>query len=134
MLYHIQEVQRFIFIFSFYRSGKLFKCLQAPLQDLRTWLRPGTPTAYPALRTSSPLDRGISFIDDSSTSSEDEEFPSTPVAEVSLSSANSAPAAARAFSSDSGYAAPGSNRVTFFRRFYEMFAASYRKSCFAEKI
>lgn len=75
-------------------------------------------------RTSSPLaDREISFIDDSSvdsspggsnassssttssnSASDDEAYPSTLVAEISLSSANSsAPATARAFSSDSGF-------------------------------
>ncbi|XP_012287406.1 uncharacterized protein LOC105703526 [Orussus abietinus] len=93
-------------------DGKLFKCLQAPLQDFRTWLRPSTPAALPPLRTSSPLDRGISFIDDSSSSSEDEAFPSTPVAEVSLSSANSssAPPTARAFSSDSGFSSETGDR------------------------
>lgn len=86
-------------------DGKLFKCLQAPLQDLRTWLRPNPPAALPPpLRTSSPMDRVISFIDDSSSGSEDEAFPNTPVAEVSLSSTNStAPPSARAFSSDSGF-------------------------------
>lgn len=108
-------------------DGNLFKCLQAPLQDLRTWLRPSTTSATPmsrGQRTSSPLaDREISFIDDSSvdsspggsnassssttssnSASDDEAYPSTPVAEISLSSANSsAPATARAFSSDSGF-------------------------------
>lgn len=114
-------------------DGNLFKCLQAPLQDLRTWLRPSaTPTSTSSTststsrvqRTSSPLaDREISFIDDSSvdssavgsnrssssttssnSTSDDEAYPSTPVAEISLSSANSsAPATARAFSSDSGF-------------------------------
>ncbi|XP_015609235.1 uncharacterized protein LOC107274520 isoform X2 [Cephus cinctus] len=92
-------------------DGKLFKCLQAPLQDLRTWLRPSTPAALPPLRTSSPLEHGISYIDDSSSSSEDEAFPSTPVAEVSLSSANSsAPPTARAFSSDSGFSSETGDR------------------------
>ncbi|XP_060832954.1 myosin-7B-like isoform X3 [Bombus pascuorum] len=108
-------------------DGNLFKCLQAPLQDLRTWLRPSTTSATSmshGQRTSSPLaDREISFIDDSSvdsspggsnassssttssnSASDDEAYPSTPVAEISLSSANSsAPATARAFSSDSGF-------------------------------
>ncbi|XP_031828332.1 uncharacterized protein LOC116425155 isoform X2 [Nomia melanderi] len=108
-------------------DGNLFKCLQAPLQDLRTWLRPSaTPTTSTSRgqRTNSPLaDREISFIDDSSvdssavgsnrssssttssnSASDDEAYPSTPVAEISLSSANSsAPATARAFSSDSGF-------------------------------
>ena len=108
-------------------SGNLFKCLQAPLQDLRTWLRPSATSATPTSRrqrTSSPLaDQEISFIDDSSvdssaggsngsnssttssnSASDDEAYPSTPVAEISLSSANSsAPATARAFSSDSGF-------------------------------
>lgn len=95
-----------IYINFFLFSGKLFRCLQAPLQDLRTWLRPNPSTAsaaLPPLRTSSPMDRGISFIDDSSSISEDEAYPSTPVADVSLSSTNSGPPpAARAFSSDSG--------------------------------
>ncbi|XP_043509250.1 cingulin-like, partial [Frieseomelitta varia] len=108
-------------------DGNLFKCLQAPLQDLRTWLRPSATSATPTSRrqrTSSPLaDQEISFIDDSSvdssaggsngsnssttssnSASDDEAYPSTPVAEISLSSANSsAPATARAFSSDSGF-------------------------------
>ncbi|CAK9829364.1 hypothetical protein ANTRET_LOCUS6717 [Anthophora retusa] len=108
-------------------DGNVFKCLQAPLQDLRTWLRPSTTSTTPPTRgqrTSSPLaDREISFIDDSSvdssaggsnvssssttssnSASDDEAYPSTPVAEISLSSANSsAPATTRAFSSDSGF-------------------------------
>ncbi|KOC61574.1 hypothetical protein WH47_05178 [Habropoda laboriosa] len=108
-------------------DGNVFKCLQAPLQDLRTWLRPSTTSAAPPTRgqrTNSPLaDREISFIDDSSvdssaggsnvssssttssnSASDDEAYPSTPVAEISLSSANSnAPATTRAFSSDSGF-------------------------------
>ncbi|XP_076171158.1 uncharacterized protein LOC143148578 isoform X2 [Ptiloglossa arizonensis] len=54
-------------------DGNLFKCLQAPLQDLRTWLRPNATPATSssrAQRTSSPLaDREISFIDDSSVDS-----------------------------------------------------------------
>ncbi|XP_015127235.1 uncharacterized protein LOC107048540 isoform X1 [Diachasma alloeum] len=91
----------------YHDDGKLFKCLQAPLQDLRTWLRPGplpSASSSSGLRTSSPMDRGISYIDDSSSSSEDEEFADTPMAEVSLSSTNSGvPPASRAFSSDSGY-------------------------------
>lgn len=88
-------------------SGKLFKCLQAPLQDLRTWLRPSTPAAaLPPLRTSSPLDQNnISFIDDDSDeSSEDEVYSNAPANEVSLSSTvSSAQPTTRAFSSDSGY-------------------------------
>nr|XP_012153005.1 PREDICTED: uncharacterized protein LOC100874912 isoform X3 [Megachile rotundata] len=107
-------------------DGNLFKCLQAPLQDLRTWLRPSATSTTPTSRgqrTNSPLaDREISFIDDSSvdssaggsnvsnsstssnSASDDEAYPSTPVAEISLSSANSsAPPTARAFSSDSGF-------------------------------
>ncbi|XP_053971178.1 uncharacterized protein LOC128872470 isoform X1 [Hylaeus volcanicus] len=108
-------------------DGNIFKCLQAPLQDLRTWLRPSATPATSstrAQRTNSPLaDREISFIDDSSvdssaggsngssssttssnSASDDEAYPSTPVAEISLSSANSsAPPTARAFSSDSGF-------------------------------
>ncbi|XP_029043976.1 uncharacterized protein LOC114876543 isoform X1 [Osmia bicornis bicornis] len=107
-------------------DGNLFKCLQVPLQDLRTWLRPNATSTTPTSRgqrTNSPLaDREISFIDDSSvdssaggsnvsnsstssnSASDDEAYPSTPVAEISLSSANSsAPPTARAFSSDSGF-------------------------------
>ncbi|XP_043248802.1 uncharacterized protein LOC122395370 isoform X1 [Colletes gigas] len=108
-------------------DGNLFKCLQAPLQDLRTWLRPAATPATSssrAQRTNSPLaDREISYIDESSvdssaggsngsststtssnSASDDEAYPSTPVAEISLSSANSsAPPTARAFSSDSGF-------------------------------
>lgn len=111
-----------------YFSGNLFKCLQAPLQDLRTWLRPNTASTTSASRPqrpNSPLaEREISFIDDSSvdssavgsngsrnstssssnSGSDDEAYPSTPVAEISLSSTNSsAPPTARAFSSDSGF-------------------------------
>lgn len=109
-------------------DGNLFKCLQAPLQDLRTWLRPNTASTTSASRPqrpNSPLaEREISFIDDSSvdssavgsngsrnstssssnSGSDDEAYPSTPVAEISLSSTNSsAPPTARAFSSDSGF-------------------------------
>ncbi|XP_014613878.1 PREDICTED: uncharacterized protein LOC106792176 [Polistes canadensis] len=124
-------------------DGNLFKCLQAPLQDLRTWLRPSaTCTAGSACtgggssrtpRTSSPLaEREIAYIDDSSvdssggvstngstemttsssttsnsssnSASDDEAYPSTLVAEMSLSSANSnVPPNNRAFSSDSGF-------------------------------
>ncbi|KAG6799661.1 hypothetical protein HZU73_05042 [Apis mellifera caucasica] len=107
-------------------DGNLFKCLQAPLQDLRTWLRPSTSatTTSRGQRTISVLaDQEIGFIDDSSvdssaggsngsnssttssnSASDDEAYPSTPVAEISLSSANSSvPATARAFSSDSGF-------------------------------
>ncbi|KAI4493257.1 hypothetical protein M0802_009545 [Mischocyttarus mexicanus] len=141
-------------------DGNLFKCLQAPLQDLRTWLRPSaTCTTGPGCttssgsgsgtggsssgggggsssrtaRTSSPLvEREITYIDDSSvdssgggstngstesttssstssnsssnSASDDEAYPSTLVAEMSLSSANSnVPPTNRAFSSDSGF-------------------------------
>lgn len=113
-------------VFFLIYSGNLFKCLQVPLQDLRTWLRPNATSTTPTSRgqrTNSPLaDREISFIDDSSvdssaggsnvsnsstssnSASDDEAYPSTPVAEISLSSANSsAPPTARAFSSDSGF-------------------------------
>ncbi|XP_003425083.2 uncharacterized protein LOC100680036 isoform X2 [Nasonia vitripennis] len=92
-------------------DGKLFKCLQAPIQDLRTWLRPSTPAALPPLRTSSPLERGISYIDDSGTSSEDEAYSNTQAAEVSLSSTvSSAPPTTRAFSSDSGFSSETGDR------------------------
>ncbi|XP_031787373.1 uncharacterized protein LOC100680036 isoform X1 [Nasonia vitripennis] len=94
-----------------FRPGKLFKCLQAPIQDLRTWLRPSTPAALPPLRTSSPLERGISYIDDSGTSSEDEAYSNTQAAEVSLSSTvSSAPPTTRAFSSDSGFSSETGDR------------------------
>ncbi|XP_014219013.1 uncharacterized protein LOC106647223 [Copidosoma floridanum] len=102
----------------FREDGKLFKCLQAPLQDLRTWLRPGTPTstgALPPLRASSPLEpsSAISYIDDSATSSEDEAY-LAPAAEASLSSnASSAQPNAtttRAFSSDSGFSSETGDR------------------------
>lgn len=51
------------------------------------------------------MDRAISYIDDPSSSSEDEEFVDMPMAEESLSSTNSGvqPTSSRAFSSDSGY-------------------------------
>nr|XP_050853816.1 myosin-2 heavy chain-like isoform X2 [Vespula vulgaris] len=123
-------------------DGNLFKCLQAPLQDLRTWLRPNTTTtAGPSRtpRTSSPLaEREIAYIDDSSvdssgggstngssdsttssttsnsssnSASDDEAYPSTLVAAMSLSSANSnVPPTNRAFSSDSGGQFLGSPR------------------------
>ncbi|CAB0035243.1 unnamed protein product [Trichogramma brassicae] len=109
----------------FREDGKLFKCLQAPLQDLRTWLRPSSPSstigivgaASPAssdaLRTSSPLDRGMSFIDDEATSISDDEVYSNEVVnnEASLSSTvSSAPPAVRAFSSDSGFSSETGDR------------------------
>lgn len=95
-------------IFYFIFSGKLFKCFQVPLHDIRTWLRPDDlplASSTSGLRTSSPMERGISYIDDPSSSSEDEEFNDLPIAEVSLSSTNSGvpPTSSRAFSSDSGY-------------------------------
>ncbi|KAF7394645.1 hypothetical protein HZH66_007819 [Vespula vulgaris] len=123
-------------------DGNLFKCLQAPLQDLRTWLRPNTTTtAGPSRtpRTSSPLaEREIAYIDDSSvdssgggstngssdsttssttsnsssnSASDDEAYPSTLVAAMSLSSANSnVPPTNRAFSSDSGFSSEVGDR------------------------
>ncbi|XP_058793294.1 uncharacterized protein LOC131665433 isoform X2 [Phymastichus coffea] len=95
-----------------YRDDKLFKCLQAPLQDLRTWLRPATPAALPPLRTSSPLERGVDgYIDDSDECSEDEAYSNNQHNEVSLSStASSAPPTARAFSSDSGFSSETGDR------------------------
>ncbi|XP_015186570.1 PREDICTED: uncharacterized protein LOC107071786 isoform X2 [Polistes dominula] len=137
----------------FQDDGNLFKCLQAPLQDLRTWLRPSSTTCTTSSactggaggggsgssrtpRTSSPLaEREITYIDDSSvdssnggstesttsrsttsnsssnSASDDEAYPSTLVAEMSLSSANSnVPPTNRAFSSDSGRTFLGSHR------------------------
>ncbi|XP_047356506.1 mucin-21-like [Vespa velutina] len=124
-------------------DGNLFKCLQAPLQDLCTWLRPNTTTtAGPSSRTprtSSPLaEREIAYIDDSSvdssgggstngssdsttssttsnsssnSASDDEAYPSTLVAAMSLSSANSnVPPTNRAFSSDSGFSSEVGDR------------------------
>ncbi|XP_035730742.1 keratin, type II cytoskeletal 1-like [Vespa mandarinia] len=124
-------------------DGNLFKCLQAPLQDLCTWLRPSTTTtAGPSSRTprtSSPLaEREIAYIDDSSvdssgggstngssdsttssttsnsssnSASDDEAYPSTLVAAMSLSSANSnVPPTNRAFSSDSGFSSEVGDR------------------------
>lgn len=114
-------------------SGKLLQCLQAPLQDFRGWLRttnrPSTSSAgtsrVPRIE-SMMADREISYIDDSSIDSssngssnsricssstsssnsayDDEAYPSTPIAEPSLSSATSSvPHTGRAFSSDSGF-------------------------------
>ncbi|TGZ52558.1 Reticulocyte-binding protein 2-like protein [Temnothorax longispinosus] len=104
-------------------------CLQTPLQDLRNWLRPTVSSAcssrVPQIE-SSIADREISYIDDSSADSssngstnsrscssstsssnsayDDDAYPSTPIAEPSLSSATSSvPHTARAFSSDSGF-------------------------------
>ncbi|XP_034941564.1 uncharacterized protein [Chelonus insularis] len=112
-------------------DGKLFKCLQTPLQDLRTWFRPNPITAPPPhtqeLRTSSPVASRIGYIDDSSSSSEDEEFGDTPLAEVSLSSTNSgAPPASRAFSSDSGFSSEIGDRRS--RRSYEVGGSSRKIS------
>ncbi|XP_012226844.1 uncharacterized protein [Linepithema humile] len=115
---------------NYHDSGNLLQCLQAPLQDFRSWLRPGaTPSAGPSRVPrieSSIVDREICYIDDSSVDSssngstnsrscssstssssnsayDDDAYPSTPIAEPSLSSATSSvPHAARAFSSDSG--------------------------------
>lgn len=110
-------------------NGNLLQCLQTPLQDLRNWLRPNMSSAcssrIPQIR-SSIADREISYIDDSSADSssngstnsrscssstsssnsayDDDAYPSTPMAEPSLSSATSSvPHTARAFSSDSGF-------------------------------
>lgn len=110
-------------------NGNLLQCLQTPLQDLRNWLRPNISSTcssrVPRLE-SSIADREISYIDDSSADSssngstnsrscssstsssnsayDDDAYPSTPIAEPSLSSATSSvPHTARAFSSDSGF-------------------------------
>lgn len=110
-------------------NGNLLQCLQTPLQDLRNWLRPNMSSAcssrIPQIE-SSVADREISYIDDSSADSssngstnsrscssstsssnsayDDDAYPSTPMAEPSLSSATSSvPHTARAFSSDSGF-------------------------------
>ncbi|XP_077281907.1 uncharacterized protein LOC143908271 isoform X1 [Temnothorax americanus] len=110
-------------------NGNLLQCLQTPLQDLRNWLRPTVSSAcssrVPQIE-SSIADREISYIDDSSADSssngstnsrscssstsssnsayDDDAYPSTPIAEPSLSSATSSvPHTARAFSSDSGF-------------------------------
>lgn len=110
-------------------SGNLLQCLQTPLQDLRNWLRPSMSSAcssrIPQIE-SAIVDREISYIDDSSADSssndstnshscsssssssnsayDDDAYPSTPIAEPSLSSATSSvPHTARAFSSDSGF-------------------------------
>lgn len=112
-------------------SGNLLQCLQAPLQDIRSWLRPSATSSsanssrVPRL-DSSVADREICYIDDSSVDSssngstnsrscssstsssnsgyDDEAYPSTPIAEPSLSSATSSvPHTNRAFSSDSGF-------------------------------
>lgn len=111
-------------------SGNLLQCLQTPLQDLRNWLRPSVVSSACSSRIpqveSSIANREISYIDDSSADSssnsstnnrscssstsssnsayDDDAYPSTPIAEPSLSSATSSvPHTARAFSSDSGF-------------------------------
>ncbi|XP_057333721.1 uncharacterized protein LOC130672927 isoform X2 [Microplitis mediator] len=116
-----------------YRNdGKLFKCLQTPLQDLRTWFRPGQLSSsshsnVPELRTSSPSERPISYIDDASSSSEDEEFGDAHLAEISMSSTNSGvPPASRAFSSDSGFSSEVGDRRS--RRSYEVDGSSRKIS------
>ncbi|XP_011635431.1 uncharacterized protein LOC105426063 isoform X2 [Pogonomyrmex barbatus] len=109
-------------------NGNLLQCLQTPLQDLRNWLRPNVMSSACSSRIpqiESP-NREISYIDDSSVDSssngstnsrscssstsssnsayDDDAYPSTPIAEPSLSSATSSvPHTARAFSSDSGF-------------------------------
>ncbi|XP_012539372.1 uncharacterized protein LOC105838386 isoform X2 [Monomorium pharaonis] len=117
-------------------NGNLLQCLQTPLQDLRNWLRPSISSAcssrIPRLE-SSVADREISYIDDSSADSssngstnsrscssstsssnsayDDDVYPSTPIAEPSLSSGTSSvPHAARAFSSDSGFSSEMGDR------------------------
>ncbi|KAJ8664718.1 hypothetical protein QAD02_006380 [Eretmocerus hayati] len=130
-------------------DGKLFKCLQAPLQDLRTWLRPMTPgpesqqqqqqqmdASLGPLRTSSPLEQSanISYIDDSaeadssSGASDDEAYSmNAPGNEISLSSTVSSgvPATARAFSSDSGFSSELGDRRS---RSYECGSSSRKIS------
>ncbi|XP_020288013.1 uncharacterized protein LOC109856776 isoform X2 [Pseudomyrmex gracilis] len=117
---------------SYHDNGNLLQCLQAPLQDIRGWLRPNSATSSSANSSrvprldSSIADREICYIDDSSVDSssngstnsrscssstsssnsgyDDEAYPSTPIAEPSLSSATSSvPHTNRAFSSDSGF-------------------------------
>ncbi|KAL0112961.1 hypothetical protein PUN28_012305 [Cardiocondyla obscurior] len=115
---------------NYHDNGNLLQCLQTPLQDLRNWLRPSMSSAcstrIPQMESSSIADREISYIDDSSADSssngstnsrscssstsssnsayDDDAYPSTPIAEPSLSSATSSvPHAVRAFSSDSGF-------------------------------
>lgn len=122
----------------FVGSGNLLQCLQTPLQDLRNWLRPNMSSAcssrIPQIE-SSVADREISYIDDSSADSssngstnsrscssstsssnsayDDDAYPSTPMAEPSLSSATSSvPHTARAFSSDSGFVRLKTNITT----------------------
>ncbi|XP_066586716.1 inner centromere protein-like [Prorops nasuta] len=119
--------------------GHLFKCLEAPLQDLRSWLRPAagaTAGSSNEQQTVSSMAVGaLNYIDDSSSSStsssaddpddrdargsssssnsasDDEAYPATPVPEISLSSATStAPPTARAFSSDSGFSSEVGDR------------------------
>jgi len=125
-------------------SGNLLQCLQAPLQDFRSWLRPGAtssagPSRVPRIE-SSMVDREICYIDDSSVDSssngssnsrscssstssssnsayDDDAYPSTPLAEPSLSSATSSvPHTARAFSSDSGFASFNNNFIAIITR------------------
>ncbi|XP_014486118.1 PREDICTED: uncharacterized protein LOC106750338 [Dinoponera quadriceps] len=53
-------------------DGNIFKCLQAPLQDLRSWFRPCSTLAGSSqgLRTNSLVtDQGIGYVDDSSVDS-----------------------------------------------------------------
>lgn len=156
MSFHFHRQATFIFISyerfdSFVYSGKIFHCLQAPLQDLRSWFRASPPvvtasTSCPQ-RISSPLNvrnpvgcidnssvnsssssssggncRAISLSSTSSSSSnstsDDEAYPSTPVAEMSLSSTNSsAVPTVRAFSSDSGYVGEGLLFIELFQLF-----------------
>ncbi|KAM0730204.1 hypothetical protein ACS0PU_004081 [Formica fusca] len=116
-------------------NGNLLQCLQAPLQDLRSWLRPNaiqSSSRVPRIE-SSMADREICYIDDSSVDSssngstnsrscssstsssnsayDDEAYPNTPIAEPSLSSATSSvPHTVRAFSSDSGFSSEMGDR------------------------
>lgn len=117
-------------------NGNLLQCLQAPSQNLRSWLRPNaiqSSSRVPRI-VSSMADREICYIDDSSVDSssndstnsrscssssssssnsayDDEAYPNTPIAEPSLSSATSSvPHTVRAFSSDSGFSSEMGDR------------------------
>ncbi|EZA60208.1 Reticulocyte-binding protein 2-like protein a [Ooceraea biroi] len=133
-------------------NGKLLQCLQTPLQDLRSWLRPSATSSAGTSRVprigSTIADREICYIDDSSVDSssngstnsrscssstsssnsayDDEAYPSTPIAEPSLSSATSSvPHTARAFSSDSGFSSEIGDRRS---RCFENIASSTSSS------
>lgn len=106
----------------FRNDGKLFKCFQAPFQDLRSWLLP--PSVPSSVLPPTTLDCEIGYIDESS-SSEDEYSSVVPVAPVLANT----PPTCRAFSSDSGFSSEIGDRRS---RSYECSSSHKSESCNSE--